>query len=197
MIRFIQWQKKINSTLFIFTPLKPRNLLMLLSNWTNKHRTRNLVDGTWCTPQCCQYKKFQTLQLQPLQTWTQAPTISSRVIILKIHLPAIFYDIETEGLPTVTHGYTSYWHNWDCVPLTYDPCSGRYLCSFSNDIRRKLVQKIRICKKGWCALVCLSVAQFHPFGPIENLIWYWSCSTRCIYFPSWKSLPVTAQTLVF
>jgi len=147
-------------------------------------------------PQCCQDEKVQTLQLQPLQTWTQAPTKSSRVIILKVHLPAIFYDIETEGLSTVTHGYTSYWHNWDCVPLTYDPCSGRYLCSFSNDIRRKLVEKIRICKKGWCALVCLSVAQFNPFGPLENLIWYRCCSTSCIYFPSWKSLPVAAQTLV-
>lgn len=139
-------------------------------------------------------RTVSTLQLQPLQTRTQAPTISSRVIILQIHLSAIFYNVETEGLSTMSHGDTSYWHNWDCMPFTYDPCSGRHLSSFCNDIRREFVEKIRISKKGWSALVCLSVAQLNPFGSMENFIRYWCCSTCCIYFPSWKCLPVKVQT---
>lgn len=147
-----------------------------------------------CNCPMLQGRKVSTLQLQQLQTRTQAPTISSRVIILQIHLSAIFYDVETKGLPTMRHGNTSYWQYWDRVLFTYDSCSGKYLSPFCNDFRREFVEKIRICKEGWSALVCLSVAQLNPFGSMGNLIWYWCCSTSCIYFPSWKCLPVKVQT---
>lgn len=62
-----------NTTNVIYKPLKPQTVSVIIQNKT-KENMQIYVDRI--------LYNLKTLQLQPFQTWTQAPAISRGVIIL-------------------------------------------------------------------------------------------------------------------
>lgn len=136
-----------------------------------------------------------SLNLQPLQTRTQPPTESWRVVILQVNFLAQTNNVETEEPSTVSHCDTGHWYDWDDMSFAYDTCSGRDRCSIRYDFRRELVEEEGICKESWSTLIGLSVAYLDAFGSVEHFVRYRCCSAHSAYFSSWKCPPAKEEFL--